>query len=74
MDQEHFLYIQKTKQKSGLKHQAFQTVGCHSHPLTSKDVYSQLNIKLLGFKYKAKPQHLSAKSSELKAFSPLLKD
>lgn len=64
----------KIQIRSGLKHQAFQITGCHSHPLASKGIYSQLNIKLLGFKYKAKPQHISAKSSELKAFSLLLKD
>lgn len=62
----------KIKLKSGIKHQAFQIAGCHCHLHTSKDMYYQLNVKLFGFKYKAKPQHVSAKSSEPKAFSLLL--
>lgn len=44
---------------------------CHSHPLASKDLYSQLNIKLLVFQYKAKPQHIMLKQWAESLFSAL---
>lgn len=55
-------------QKSGLKHQSLQTAGCHPHPLASKDNCSQLNIKLLVFQYKAKPQPIMLQAVSWKPF------
>lgn len=63
-----FSLYSKIKQKSGLKHPSFQTAGCHSHSLTSKGIYSQLNIKLLVFQYKARLQHIMLRAVSWKSF------